>query len=241
MKRISILLLIIGITLAGYPQKFKLTDTDGNLYTNGHTISVNITEEDLNFIDEFVIDICVNNITNTELNVRTLRTNLALPEGMVAYACFGMCPPADVLDISYDIEGDSSETYSLHLIPLSNIGLCKFQIEFMAAEESITLYMNIHVQPLEINDCSNSNVSLSAFPNPASANSEINISYTLTNKSNNNRLVIRNIMGTEVMTIPLKPNENSMLIDISALVPGIYFYAIENRNRIAIAKKLIVK
>jgi len=97
------------------------------------------------------------------------------------------------------------------------------------------------MQPLGIKGQKPDNVSLSAFPNPAPANSKVNVSYTLADKNDNNCLVIRNIMGAMVMSMPLNSYENNMAIDISNLKSGVYFYAIENKNHISIAKKLIVK
>jgi hypothetical protein len=84
-------------------------------------------------------------------------------------------------------------------------------------------------------------VSLSAYPNPAPANSTINVSYTLADNSNNHRLVIRNIMGAVVMNMPLAPENNTISINTAELKSGVYFYTLESNNQISVAKKLIVK
>jgi hypothetical protein len=118
--------------------------------------------------------------------------------------------------------------------------LSKFKFEFTAEGETVTLHAIIDMCGVGIKEQSNATASLSAFPNPAPANSKINVSYTLADR-NGNRLVVRNILGAVVINIPLNPYENKVSIDASNLKSGVYFYAIENKNQISIARKLIVK
>jgi len=241
MKKVLTILFIICITLTCYAQKFQLTNLEGNLYTDGETIAVSITEEDLNTFDEYFTEFIVKNLTGEELNIRTIRTNIEIVDGMQAYVCAGIaCYPDDAFEIDLILEPESSENYALHLAPKGNFGMCKFKLDFMLAEEKITIFINIDVQQLGVAEL-NSTISLTAFPNPVPANSTVNISFTLADKNDINRLVIRNIVGSEVMNIPLNPYQESTSIDISPLVGGIYFYAIETQNQIVIAKKLIVK
>jgi len=245
MKKIFILL-FLSISLLGYAQKFQLTDSRENPYTNGDVIAVTITEEDL-FFGEYVVHIIVKNLTDIELPMKTLRTNVALVNGTNAYVCtFGNCFSSDLLAIDGTIMGEY-ESYDLHVLPdasYSYFGLSKFKLEFWSEKDEsdkMTLFVEIDMQPLGIKGQNPVSVSLSASPNPAPAHSTINVSYTLTDKNDNNRLVIRNIMGAMVMNIPLDPYENSIFIDAQHLKAGAYFYAIENKNHISIAKKLIVK
>jgi len=245
MKKI-LTLLFVGIALFGYAQKFQLTDPKGNPYADGQTISVTITEGDLNPFDgEYVTDIHVENLVDTEWLMQTSRTN-TLADGIEAYVCFGSCFPNDVFDIDYEFFEGLGASYALHLAPIDTLGvlhygLCQFKLDFIAEDQSMTLFVNIDVQSLGVKEQNPVNVSLAAYPNPAPANSLIHVSYTLANKNDDNRLVIRNILGTRVMNISLNPYTDRVSIDISPLVSGIYFYSIENRNSISIAKKLIVK
>jgi len=236
-------LLLISVSVIGYAQNFDLTDSRGNPYSDGETISATITTADLNDFDEYVTEVFVKNLTAVELDVNTSRTNITLANGMLAYVCFGVCDPTgNMLNMNCRIMGDQ-DPYALHLAPQGNFGLNKFKIEFWTEPEQtdkMTLYIEIDM-PLGVKESNPANVSLSAFPNPAPVNSKINISYTLADKSNHHNLVIRNIMGTEVMSMPLNPTQNSASMDISLLVPGVYFYTIETKNHISIARKLIVK
>jgi len=236
-------LLFMSLSLLGYAQQFQLSNLKGEPYSDGETISITITEDDLNFMEEFFIEIKVENLTDTELNVKTLRTNTVLVDGMSAYVCFGNCFAPDVLAINCNILSNS-EIYSLHLTPNGKFGLSTFKLEFWSKEnasDKVTLFVNIDMQPLGIKEQTHQKVSLFAYPNPAPANSTIKISYTLATQNDNHHLKIRNILGTVVMDLPLNPFENSVAIDISNLVSGVYFYSMESNQQVSIAKKLIVK
>ncbi|MCL2247530.1 MAG: T9SS type A sorting domain-containing protein [Lentimicrobiaceae bacterium] len=240
MKKI-LTLLLVGITLFGYAQKFQLTDPKGIPYAHEQIISATVTGADLDFQGEYVTDIKIENLIGEEFSMRTFRTNDALIEGMTAYVCGGgLCYDSLVFAIDFTLmeEGDS---YAVHLKPKGNFGLCKFKLDFMAEDQSMTLYVHLDVLPLGVQNHNDSKLSLSAFPNPANTHSTINVTYTLADKSINHRLVIRNIVGAEVISKPLNPYENTIAIETSPLVAGVYFYAIENKNQISIAKKLIVK
>jgi hypothetical protein len=242
MKKIFVLL-FISMSLIGYAQKFQLTDLEGNSYTNGQTIVLGITENDLNPIGEFIADFKVKNITDNRLRMQTTRTDIVLIEGMIVSLCVGdLCYPSDVYSVDpYTIEAGKSENVAFHLTPNNKFGLCQFKLDFETEGEMITLYLNIDMQHLGIKENNNSTFTLSAFPNPASEDSRINISYSITDLNGKQNLVIRNVLGTAVMTMSLNPYENSTYIYPSTLKSGIYFYSIENKKQISIAKKLIVK
>jgi len=247
MKKIITLLFACSF-LFGYAQKFQLTDGNGNSYANGQTISEIINESDLDKLGRFVVSIHVENIDNSELTVQTLRTNDHFVGGMELEICFGSCylenvyliPPLNDL---FPIGVGESLPFEIKLYPNGNLGLCKFKFDFWSVEDpndKITLYVNIDMQPLGVKEQNRDVVSLSAFPNPVKAGSNINVSFTLADKSNN-KLVIRNILGAVVMSMPINSSETTVSVDTSPLVQGVYFYAIENKNQISIAKKLIVK
>jgi len=244
MKRILTLLLVCA-SLFGYAQKFQLTDLNGNPYTDGEKISATITENDLTGpFNDFYVEIMVKNLYDFEQTVNSLRENIKLVDGMVAFVCFGVCDDPETggqLEMECLIDGDASAIFSLHLVPKDKYGLSQFKIVFSVEGQSMTLYIDIDMTHVGVKEQNNDKVSLSAYPNPVQAGSKINVSYTLTDKSSNNKLVIRNILGAEVMSFPLNPYETTISVNIASLVQGVYFYAIENKNQISIAKKLLVK
>ena len=234
-------LLFVGLSLLGYAQKLQLINSEGVPYTDGQTITATITENNLNpATDAYHIDIVVKNITADKLKISTLCTTMELVDGMTVEVCFGgECHGGETIPISSEILGGEKETYQFHLKPNGNFGLSKFKFEFATDGETITLYAIIDMCKVGVKE-QNATASLSAYPNPAPANSKINVAYTLADK-NDNRLVIRNILGAMVTSLPLNPSENSISIDASDLKSGVYFYAIENKNQISVVKKLIIK
>jgi hypothetical protein len=111
----------------------------------------------------------------------------------------------------------------------------------MTGEEKLTLFLEIDIQPVGINENNSITISLVAYPNPVSENSMVNVFYTITDNNEPYHLAIRNILGANVLKIPLNINENTVAVNVSTLQPGVYFYAIENKNQIVIAKKMVVK
>jgi hypothetical protein len=236
--------LFISASLFGYAQNFLVTNAEGAPYTDGETIAKAITEDDL-FYGEYKVAIALINITENPITMNTLRTNIELPEGIKAYVCcLKNCYEEDVFYISGQIEPSQHDDYELHIYPDGHFGLSKFKLEFWTKEDQtdmFTLYVEINLPDVGVKENKNATASLLAYPNPASAHSNINISYTLADKNDGQRLVIKNILGATVMNIPLNPYDNNISIDASTLKPGAYFYAIENKNQISIAKKLIIK
>jgi len=236
-------LLFISLSFFGYAQNFLITNNQGTPYIDGETVYRTITKNDL-FFGEYVMEFIVINTSSDDLLIKTLRTDTEIAEGMMAYVCFGNCFDSTVVAIEYPIPGGKHEPYAFHFTPREKTGLSKFKFEFWTApnqSDKFTLYLEINVEPVGIKENMNATASVSAFPNPASAHSKVNLSYTLPNTSNSYNLVIRNIMGASVMSIPLPPSENSISIDASALNSGVYFYAIESKTQIFITKKLIIK
>jgi hypothetical protein len=232
--------LLIGTSLFSFAQSFQLTNPKGTPYTNGETLFATITEDNLDYLNEYVTEILVKNITDNAIEVSILRTNLDLVDGMGAYVCFGVCA-ADSIFLLSSIIGEDAEHFTLHLKPNGNFGESKFQLDFMAPDDTITLFVNITMESLKVKEQNNEKLSLNASPNPVQAGSKLNIAYTIPTKNNVHKLVIRNFLGAEVMNMPLNPNENSIVVNTTYLVSGIYFYAIESNNQISIAKKLVIK
>lgn len=79
-------------------------------------------------------------------------------------------------------------------------------------------------------------ISLSAYPNPASDDFFINFSG---NEGMNFNVVMYNVLGEEVMRRTVVNGVNKL--NVADLNNGVYFYSITNNNEIIETKKLIVK
>jgi hypothetical protein len=239
----TLILLFFSLSFLGYAQQFQLTNSEGIPYTDGETISFTITENDLED-GEFITEILVENLTDTEFEVRTYRTNLVLVEGMIAYVCFGVCDDPEqgsAFGMNYPVSEYSRVSYAFHLRTKGKFGFCKFQLDFGIPDESMTLFLEINMTPVGVKEQNNGAAALSAYPNPAPANSTIHVSYSLEDKNGSHRLLIRNIMGAKILSMPLNPYDNTIAFDAAELKSGVYFYTIETNNHVAAAKKLIVK
>jgi hypothetical protein len=255
MKNLKTILILsfFGLSfLIGYAQAFYLTDRKGELHYDNKILEASFTADDLDENGDFIFEeIRVNTTSDVEFYVKSFRENLELVEGMNAYVCFYTCD--DTLGNQHYMEcpiggTESNEKiapYTIHLRPHDKFGLSQFKIEFWSEEDKSdiqTLFVNLTMRdPSGIKEQSTASATLTAYPNPVMANTPVNVSYTLAQKSNANYLVVKNIMGMEVMRLPLNPNENHLLMDVSSLTSGIYFYAIESKNQIQIVKKLIIK
>jgi len=240
MKKLLILVFTC-ISFWSYAQQFELTDLEGVPYADGDKITAIITEADLDESGDYIVEVEIQNLNPTPIDVSTVRENIALPAGMLAFVCFGECDDPEGEQLIMDWSVEKRMPFYLHVRPNGKNGLCQFKIDFISSEQKTALFFDIQVGPVGVQEQNNAKVSLSAYPNPAPVNSKVNVSYTLADKNSSHRLVIRNIMGADVLSIPLNPNDSKISVETASLQPGIYFYAIENKNQISIAKKLIVK
>ena len=81
---------------------------------------------------------------------------------------------------------------------------------------------------------------LNAYPNPASDN--VTIAYQLPQGNMAPAyLVVKNLIGKTVMTVPMPQASEKMMINVSDLTTGVYFYSIEQNSRALMTKKMIVK
>lgn len=80
---------------------------------------------------------------------------------------------------------------------------------------------------------------LSASPNPA--DNQVTIQYTLGDNTSAAHLVIYNITGSQVRSIPLSQPSGSVAVNIDDLPAGIYAYGIEANGSRSAMSKLVVK
>ena len=243
-------LLLTSLFFFGYAQRdFIIADPTNDLapFTDGETVRRTITFADLDPWGEHVITFTMINISPASIRPKTLYADVDIVEGVSSLVCFGKCyengiyfiPPAGD---EFDINSGAGESYDFHFRPNKKTGLNKFKFEFWTKENKsdlFTLHLELMVEPIGVKERNSQNITLSAYPNPAPANSTINVSYSVDN--NDNRLVIRNVLGAKIIDMPLNPYESTIAIDATNLKAGMYFYAIENKNQIMAAKKLIIK
>jgi len=89
-----------------------------------------------------------------------------------------------------------------------------------------------------IQTISTSKTSYNAFPNPA--DKFVSISYSIAENFSTSALVIVDIIGNEVMQMPLNNKNGEIKIDISSLPSGVYFYGFKSDGKMLSSKKLLI-
>lgn len=78
-------------------------------------------------------------------------------------------------------------------------------------------------------------------PSPNPARSETTIDYSLGEISGPPpTLRVFDFLGNEVITLQLSRRDGSVLLKVSTLKPGIYFYSLETEGKILATKRLVV-
>jgi hypothetical protein len=79
----------------------------------------------------------------------------------------------------------------------------------------------------------------SVFPNPATRIAQLD--YEIKKPQINARIVVNSFIGNPVFDLKLNPNEKSIILNVTDLNPGIYFYTLIVDNKNIVTKKLVVK
>lgn len=83
----------------------------------------------------------------------------------------------------------------------------------------------------------NNRIRLNLFPNPASG--YVIASYDATSDGSSLVLIINDILGKELITLPLSSNNNQRVILLSSLTPGTYFVQLQNGGKTLTTATLI--
>lgn len=79
----------------------------------------------------------------------------------------------------------------------------------------------------------------SAYPNPSSRSAQIDYEYKNPNASA--KITINSFIGNPVAEYTLDPTQKNIVINVSDLNPGVYFYTLFVDNKNIVTKKLVVK
>lgn len=79
----------------------------------------------------------------------------------------------------------------------------------------------------------------SAYPNPSSRSAQIDYEYK--NPKASAKITINSFIGNPVAEYTLDPVQNSIVINVTDLNPGVYFYTLYVDNKNIVTKKLVVK
>ena len=94
-------------------------------------------------------------------------------------------------------------------------------------------------QGASVSELTGNDVTVNAYPNPASGN--VNISYTINKAAQNTNVVIYDMVGKEVKKVELNDSNGVLKMDVSDLQAGVYFYAVQSNDKAIKTERLIIK
>lgn len=196
--------------------------------------------------EEVVLDyIHFKNITSEPIEVRVYRQDIMLNPTASLFMCFneGCAPdtiPGDTItlmpnieytefDLMYTYTSDASSLARIHLVDPTTL---------QSIQSFVVQYKNFNIS---LGKPINSNVtSLEAYPNPAKNSATIN--YSIPSNYRTGNLVVRNMIGSVVKTIPINGGSTGkQSISTYDLPNGVYFYSIVGDGKTLSTKKLVVK
>jgi hypothetical protein len=248
MKKLFTIILILSF-ICGYGQSIKLFYNDAVVNSND-TVTINVTGSDDHYLD-FV------NTSAQDINLMIKRTVISLLPGAETYFCFYDCLAETVNSLPNPVPFIAGDTFShkkaenddeyfyyfyAHYDPHGQKGISLVKFDFMDNDNKndvSSVIFKFNSNSSSIADNQTVSLSLNAYPNPVT--SKVYVQYDLKNHASKARLLVSNLIGVTLKSIPLGSTANRMQIDLSDFSSGIYFYSLEINGKIAATKKLIVK
>lgn len=241
MKRILLSFCFLTFAvLSGQTQTLSLSDTNGVAIENGSTIVMTGTPETA----ELVTHLWVKNNSAHSLSVKAKKVEISLLANTNVTFCWaGNCFPPTVFESPNGAPiaaGAIDKEFSGHYAPSLQKGQTKVQWVFWDEADvanSVSVFVDYNTYPAGNEELSGARIT-KAYPNPASSN--VNISYTLSAGSEG-RIVVRNILGSEVRNEYVNAASGKVTFSVSDLSEGIYFYSLILNGQSTSTGKLIVK
>jgi hypothetical protein len=200
------------------------------------------------------------NTSNNSINLMVKREIISPLSDAENYFCFYECLSSATNQLSTAYPFPAGDTFSLkhtgdeylyfytHYDPDTTpdhsgergIYIVKFEFYDNANPvDKSSVVFKFNSNRLGIADNQTEAISLHAYPNPAT--SKVFIHYNLKNQASKARILVSNLVGTTVKSIPVSSANNKLEMDVSDLASGIYFYSLEVNGKNSLTKKLVVK
>ena len=190
------------------------------------------------------IDIDILNTSADTIKLKIIREIITLVPGAENYFCSNKCYEPEINDMeeySNLIPNDTLSRYFYTVYSTNGqkgVSLIKYTFYDMGnMTDRTSVYLLFDSETVGIKENVSDNFYLEAYPNPATG--KVVIKHRL--QKQDARLLITNVMGMTLKSIPVNPAEDKTLIDVSDLASGIYFYSLEINGKISVTKKLIIK
>ncbi|PCH96642.1 MAG: hypothetical protein COB85_03350 [Bacteroidetes bacterium] len=204
--------------------------------------------------------VLVTNVSNIALNVICERTENSLADSSINYFCWDVCfiPSVSVSGVVEILPGTTSPNHIGYYnagggTGVSTISYCFYDndnpidsacviILYTPESPDDSVYASVDVGLLVgLDEYGNvrQNKILDIYPNPAKTNATV--SYSLENGSRSAHIVVRNLLGEEVMEVPLKGSTGKVIFPVSQLNSGLYFYSMVVNGQVESTQRLVVK
>lgn len=189
-------------------------------------------------IAEMEAKVKIENIGSLSQTYNVIRNELSMVPGHSSYYCWSIdCYPPNVDTSTSQVTlapGASDSTFIAYLTPYDNQGkypgtsVVRYRIYNIDSDQRedtlgfVFVYTALNTTSLETKILSDEEVY--AYPNPAV--DKLNIAFGDLHV-NNARIIIRNLLGSQIITRNINPTSNFTSVDVSQLDKGIYFYTLE--------------
>jgi hypothetical protein len=244
MKKLFTIILLMSFVY-GYGQSIQLIYND-EVVNNNDTITVDVQGSGDHYLDLI-------NTSTSNINMMIKREIISLLQGADNYFCFYDCLTSTVDRLPSPVsvnagdtlshkDGDNLYYFYTHYDPYNHKGISLIKFNFSDNDnptDVTSVVFKFNSAALGITDNQTAAVALNAYPNPATT--KIFVQHDLKKQAAEAKILVTNLMGVTLKTIPVNPTSNKTQIDISDFASGIYFYSLEVNGKISVTKKLIVK
>ena len=217
-------------------------ELDGHVYEEGETIICNAPTE----WGEYLQDMQMRNLTDQDLNVLVKKEVIEDLEGVSNYFCWGLCfgPDTYVSPNPVAVPANSVTSVgalSFHAMFEDNV-FGKVQVKYSAyderhPEDAVTINVVFHKSGEGVHEVAAVRFG-QAYPNPAS--SVVNFDYNV-NASDRASVSVYNLLGQEVMNLPINTLQDRLSISVADLNNGIYFCNLFVNGSAVKTEKFVVK
>ena len=238
MKKIFTLLFVIAAVAANSQSVGFIYN--GQTMTNGDTIVLNYSSDD---IGEMLMHPHVGYTYNgeSEARFRVYKTDIVTdPENMMQFCIGDQCAsdtsaPFTLTPGTTVAENDLESFHANFFVFTTGETLVKFTFENMFDATDLSSFFVRYISS-EVGIHDRAEVSLNAYPNPATSGVTIDINGV----QGHSMLVIQNLTGAVVYQQVVE-NSGKVFVNTSSLKPGVYFYGLKNKGQMTSVKKLVVK
>lgn len=238
MKKTFFTLMLLAVVSLMSAQTLQF-EWEGTVYENGQTVISPYFED----YGEYVLDMHIRNLSETDQDVVVEREIVELPEGAISYFCWGLCFMPEI-NISPDpvlipAQTLSDEDLAFHVMftegetGVAVVNYYAYNPRDPENKIGITVLAGSHAQVTE-----HTLLLGQAYPNPAT--NVVHFDYSNNNGSDMNA-VVYNLLGQEVKSQVASSNHGRIDIAVDDLQPGIYFCSIKVNNATVKTEKFIVK